>query len=76
MLSSPVIEQILIIQDSSLSQENKDNLIKTVNTALDWTPEQRAMYNSAIADWDRNHPRVQKTLPNGRKIWVDQEKKN
>ena len=76
MLSSPVIEQILIIQDSSLSQENKDNLIKTVYTALDWTPEQKAMYNSAVKDWDRNHPRVQKTLPNGRKIWVDQDKKD
>jgi hypothetical protein len=76
MLSSPVIEQIQIIQDSSLPLENKDNLIKTVHTALDWTPEQRAMYNSAVKDWDRNQPRVQKTLPNGRKIWVDQNLKD
>ena len=76
MLSSPVIKQMQIIQDSSLSQENKDNLIKTVYTELVWTPEQKAMYNSAVKDWDRNHPRIQKTLPNGQKIWVDKKKKD
>ena len=71
-----IIRDMQIIQASSLSLENKEILTKTKHTAADWTSEQKEMFDSAIDDWDRNHPRVQKTLPNGRKFWVDKDSTN
>jgi len=65
------IRSIQIITASSLSKKDKDYLTSTLNQALDWTEEYKAKYDQAIMEWDENHPRIQKTLPDGRKIWVE-----
>ena len=69
-----IFQNIRIISDSSLSEKNKEDLINTIRTALYWTPEQKDLYNFAVKEWDRNHPRVPRILPDGRVTWKETTK--
>jgi len=50
-----IIKYAQVIGDSSLPEKDKNQLISTIRTAKDWTPEQKAMYQQAIMEWDQNH---------------------
>ena len=65
------IRSIQIILGSSLPKKDKDYLTSTLNHALDWTEEYKAMYDQAITEWDGNHPRVKKVSPDGKVTWVE-----
>lgn len=41
-----------IIQNSSLSEQDKKNLLSTVKTSGRWIQEQKAMYDQAVQEWN------------------------
>lgn len=65
------LEMLQIIHESSLSEKDKENLQSTIRTAGLWTPEQKAMFDQAIQEWDDNHPRVAIIGRNGRLSWEE-----
>ena len=69
-----IFKDIQIISDSSLSEKDKEDLINTIRTALHWTPKQKDSYNAAVKEWDINHPKVPRILPDGRIIWKEKTK--
>ena len=64
-----------IISESSLSEENKKSLKDTYHEALYWTKEQKKLYDLAVSEWDKNHPKVPVFLKNGTTIWVEDNTK-
>ena len=64
-----IFKDIQIISDSSLSEKDKEDLINTIRTALHWTPKQKDLYQLTVKEWDINHPRVPRILPNGDVRW-------
>ena len=69
-----IFESIRIISESSISEKDKKDLISTIRTALHWTKEQKDLYEIALKEWDINHPRVPRILPDGRVIWKETTK--
>lgn len=46
------LEMMEIIQNSSLSEQDKKNLLSTVKTSGRWIQEQKAMYDQAVQEWN------------------------
>ena len=69
-----IFQSIRMVSESSLSEKDKNDLISTIHSAGLWSQEQKDLYEIAIKEWDRNHPRVPRILPNGRVIWKETTK--
>lgn len=68
-----ILEISQLIQESSLSKKDKKNLQSTIRSAGLWTPEQKAMFDQAVKEWDQNHPKFAAIDKYGHLIWEEEE---
>jgi len=50
-----VSEDLQIIQNSSLSENDKRDLSSSLNQTLLWTKVEKEEYYQAVTEWDKNH---------------------
>ena len=46
-----IFKSIRIIKESSLSVNDKEDLLSSVRVALHWTQEQKDLFDSAVMNW-------------------------
>ena len=69
------LRTLWIISERTLSDEHKKSLIDSYDAAKYWTKEQKELYDSALNEWDKNHPKVPVFNKDGSIIWVEDKTK-